>query len=298
MDGEPTKIAFAGIGQMGKHMARNLLGPDVELTVCNRSSRGFEDFRAVGAKTTNRAADLAQSDIIFMCLPGDAAVRDVALGEGSFLPYLGKGHVVVDLSTASCAVAREAAAALKEKGADFLDAPVAGMAARAKTGTLTIMVGGDAAVLARVEPFLRRMGTHILHMGAVGNGQLTKLVNQLLFNVNIAALAEILPLAVKMGLDPLRLGELVNNGTGRSHASEFFIPRMLEGRFDYGYPMGKAYKDFVHAAQLAFAEHVFLPVTQAAAGTYQTALLKGYGTEDKGAMIKVFEELLGVEYRQ
>jgi len=296
MSGNLTKIAFAGLGQMGKHMARNLLGPDVELTVCNTSSRGFEDFRAAGAKTTNKAADLAQSAIIFLCLPDDAVVRDVIFGTDGVLPYLGKGHVVVDCSTVSYALTRKIDAALTENRADFLDAPVSGMEARAKEGTLSIMVGGDTAVLARVEPFLRRMGNKILHMGAAGSGQLTKLVNQLLYNINIAGLAEILPLAVKMGLDPVKVGEIVNSGTGRSHASEFFIPRILERRFNYGYPMRDAYKDFVNASQLAFAEHVPLPVTQAAATTYQAALLKGYGAEDKGAMIKVFEELLGVEY--
>jgi 3-hydroxyisobutyrate dehydrogenase-like beta-hydroxyacid dehydrogenase len=297
MSGKLTTIAFAGLGQMGRHMARNLLGPDVELTVCNTSSRGFEDFRAAGAKTTNKTADLAQSDIIFLCLPGDAVVRSVVLGDDGLLPCLGERHVVADCSTVSYALTREVAAALEEKGAAFLDAPVSGMEARAKEGTLSIMVGGDAAALARVEPFLRRMGTTIRHMGAVGNGQLTKLVNQLLYNSNIAALAEVLPLAVKMGLDPVQVGEIINSGTGRSHASEHFIPRMLEGRFSGGYPMRDAYKDFVNASRLAFAEHVPLPVVQAAAATYQTALLKGYGAEDKGAMIKVFEELLGVVYR-
>ncbi|MCL1984833.1 MAG: NAD(P)-dependent oxidoreductase [Betaproteobacteria bacterium] len=293
-----TKIAFAGLGQMGRHMARNLLGSDVELTVCNTSSRWFEDFRADGAKTTNKAADLAQSEIIFLCLPGDLAVRGIVFGEDGLLPHLGKGHVVVDCSTVSYALTQEVAVALEKQGAHFLDAPISGMETRAREGTLSIMVGGDVATLARVEPFLRRMGNKILHMGAVGNGQLTKLVNQLLFNINIAALAEILPLAVKMGLDPVKTGEIVNSGTGRSYASEFFIPRILEGRFSGAYPMCNAYKDFVNGSQLAFAEQVPLPVMQAAAATYQTALLKGCGAEDKGAMIKVFEELLGVTYRR
>ena len=180
----------------------------------------------------------------------------------------------------------------------FLDAPVSGMESRAKEGTLSIMVGGDASVLDQVMPLLRRMGNTILHMGDAGSGQLTKLVNQLLFDINMAALAEVLPLAVKMGLDPVKTGKIVNSGTGRSYASEFFIPRILENRFNEGYAMKHAYKDLVSGAMVSAMETIPLPVLQAATVTYQTALRKGYGDEDKGAMIKVYEELLGVTYRQ
>jgi 3-hydroxyisobutyrate dehydrogenase-like beta-hydroxyacid dehydrogenase len=214
------------------------------------------------------------------------------------LPLLRKGHVVVDLSTITCAATKEIAAALQEKGVLFLDAPVSGMEARAKDGTLSIMVGGRAEDLCLVEPLLRRMGNNIQHMGDVGAGQLTKLMNQLLFDINMAALAEILPLSVKMGLDPVKLAGIINSGTGRSYASEFFLPRIMENNFSEGYAMKHAYKDLISGAMIAALETIPLPVLQAAAVTYQTALLKGYGNLDKGAMVKVYEELLGVEYRR
>ena len=111
------------------------------------------------------------------------------------------------------------------------------MEARARDATLTIMCGGDAETFGKVEPYLDCMGNNVLHMGAVGSGQLTKLINQLLFDINAAALAEILPMAVKMGLDAEKVGAVVNSGTGRSYASEFFIPRMLQGNFADGYAM-------------------------------------------------------------
>ena len=127
--------------------------------------------------------------------------------------------------------------------------------------------------------------------------ELAKLVNQLLFNINVAALAEILPMAVKMGLDPAKVAEIVNSGTGRSYASEFFLPRILENGFSAGYPMAKAYKDLVSAAEIGSTHCIPMPVLNAAATTYQMALLRGDGDLDKGGMIRVFEALLGVSYR-
>lgn len=292
------QIGFAGLGQMGKHMARNLMGPDVALTVCARTPQSLAPFRDAGVKTTTDPKDLAGCEVIFLCLPGDEAVKTVLLGQNGLLPLLRQGQTVVDMSTITYAATKEIAAALAGRGVSFLDAPVSGMESRAKEGTLSIMVGGDASVLDQVMPLLRRMGNTILHMGDAGSGQLTKLVNQLLFDINMAALAEVLPLAVKMGLDPVKTGKIVNSGTGRSYASEFFIPRILENRFNEGYAMKHAYKDLVSGAMVSAMETIPLPVLQAATVTYQTALRKGYGDEDKGAMIKVYEELLGVTYRQ
>ena len=125
-------------------------------------------------------------------------------------------------------------------------------------------------------------------MGGVGSGQLTKLINQLLFDINVAALAEILPMAVKMGLDPDLVGDVVNSGTGRSYASEFFIPRILKNSFSDGYPMKHAYKDLVSAAKISADLGIPLPVLGAATTTYQMALLKGFGDLDKGGMILRF----------
>ena len=171
------------------------------------------------------------------------------------------------------------------------------MEARAIDGTLTVMCGGDAGIFEIVRPYLECIGNKILYMGGVGSGQLTKLINQLLFDINVAALAEILPMAVKMGLDPDLVGDVVNSGTGRSYASEFFIPRILKNGFSDGYPMKHAYKDLVSAAEVSADLGIPLPVLGAATTTYQMALLKGFGDLDKSGMIRVFEELLGVRYR-
>ena len=292
-----TKIGFIGLGQMGKHIAKNLMGERVELTVCDISQAHFASFREAGAKATANAQDLAGCELIFLCLPGDEAVKDALTGDKGLLPLFTQGQMVVDLSTITYTATVELAAMLAEKGVAFLDSPVSGMEARAQDATLSIMAGGTAKDFARAEPYLHRIGNKILHMGPVGSGQLTKLINQLLFNINMAALAEVLPLAVKKGLDPEKVGQIVNSGTGRSYASEFFIPQILKNDFSAGYPMRHAYKDLISGAVIAAKEVIPMPVTMAAMVTYQTALLKGCGSEDKGAMIKVYEDLLGVAYR-
>jgi len=289
------KLGFAGLGQMGKPIALNLLKSGAELVVSDRSDQSFGLFHERGATTSKDIADLADADIIFLCLPNGKIVKDVVLGEGGLLGRLRPGQTVVDLSTIAHSTTTDLAKAFAAKNIAFLDAPISGMEARAVDGTLTVMCGGAREVFDRVKPLLEHIGNKILFMGPAGSGQLTKLINQLLFDINAAALGEILPMAVKLGLDPDLVGEVINSGTGRSYASEFFVPRVLRRHFSDGYPMAHAYKDLVSGAELGANHCVPMPVLAAATATYQTALLKGHGEKDKGAMVQVFEELLGVQ---
>lgn len=292
------KLAFVGLGQMGRHMAANLPGGGVDLIAVDRNTDRFPALEAKGAKTSTAIADAAEADIIFLCLPNAEAVRAVLLGEAGIADRLRAGQIVVDTSTITYSATLEIAKELEGRGVAFVDAPVSGMEARARDATLTIMCGGAPETFRTIEPYLGRMGNNILYMGAVGSGQLTKLINQLLFDINAAALAEILPMAVKMGLDAEKVGSVVNSGTGRSYASEFFIPRVLQGNFADGYAMKNAYKDLVSAAELGASLCIPMPVLAAATVTYQLALLGGHGDKDKGGMIRVFEEALGVRFRK
>ena len=291
------KLAFVGLGQMGKHMAVNLLKSGAELTAVSRGSGAFAELEAKGATTSTNIADTMEADIIILCLPGSEVVKIVLLGENGIAGGLRPGQIVVDTSTITYSATLEIAQALEQRGVAFLDAPVSGMEARARDATLTIMCGGAAETFRTVEPFLACMGSTILHMGKIGSGQLTKLINQLLFDINVAALAEILPMAMKMGLDPDKVGSVVNSGTGRSYASEFFIPRILQENFSEGYALKNAYKDLVSVAEISASLCIPMPVLSAATATYQMALLRGHGDKDKGSMILFFEELLGVRYR-
>lgn len=291
-------IGFVGLGQMGGPMALHLLRQGHRVIACDRAAERLVRLAEAGAETSLDTADLAAADLLFLSLPHGAAVAGLLLGAGGLAPLLKPGSLVVDTSTIDRATTLAVAAALAERGVGFLDAPVSGMGSRAEEGSLTVMVGGREADFRRALPFLEAFGREILYMGAQGAGQLTKLVNQLLYDINLAALAEILPMAAKLGLDPERIGQVVNNGTGRSQASAVFIPRILEGRFEGTYPLNAAYKDLVAAAEIGAREGIPLPVLAAATATYQQALLRGYGEQDKGAMIRVFEELLGVAFRK
>lgn len=289
------KLGFVGLGQMGKPIALNLLKSGADLVVIDRTDQAFEAFRDKGARGSTDVASLADADVIFLCLPSAKVVKDFVLREGGLLSLIGPGQTVVDLSTITHSATTELARALAAKGVAFVDAPISGMEARAIDGTLTVMCGGEREVFERIRPLLDCIGNKILYMGPAGSGQLTKLINQLLFDINAAALGEILPMATKMGLDPNLVGEVINAGTGRSYASEFFVPRILQRHFSDGYPMTHAYKDLISGAELGANLCIPMPVLAAATATYQTALLRGHGEKDKGAMVLVFEELLGVQ---
>lgn len=291
------KIAFIGLGQMGKPMAINMLKSGSELMVSDVKTDSFPVFEQKGARATTDLAEVAQADMLFLSLPGSEIVQDVVIGENGLLKHLRKGQIIVDTSTIKYTTTMQIAKRLAEQGVAFLDAPVSGMEARAIDGTLTVMCGGRQEIFETVKPYLECIGNKILFMGDTGSGQLTKLINQLLFDINMAALAEVLPMSVKMGLDPDKVGQVVNSGTGRSYASEFFIPRILKDSFVDGYPLKHAYKDLVSAAEIGANLCIPMPVLGAATSTYQMALLKGLGSLDKGAMISVFEDLLGVKYR-
>ncbi len=291
-------VGFSGLGDMGGPMAMNLVRRGATLIAHARRPAAYADLVAAGATGTTVAADLATADVVFLCLPDGDVVESLLFGDGGLAAALRPGAIVVDTSTIGYETTLTIAGALAARGVAFVDAPISGMHQRAVDGTLTIMCGGDDATIASLQPLFAAFGDKVLHFGRVGNGQLAKLINQLLFDVNVAALAELLPMAAKMGLDPAKVGELVNSGTGRSYASEYFIPKILDGVFSTGYPLGAAYKDLVSGAVLGARHRIPMPVLAAATATYQAALLRGHGDDDKGAMIKVYEDLLGVTFRR
>jgi len=293
-----TKLGFMGLGEMGFGMAVNMQKNEPDFMILSSSQQKREHFAALGAAVANDFSELGQNDVIFLCLPGGKEVEQAIFGEGGMLPQLKSGSIIVDFSTISYITATEICERLAQKGIIFLDCPISGMKKRADDGTLTVMCGGDQAAFQRVKPYLDKVGNKVLYMGQSGQGQLAKLINQLLFDINLAAIAEILPMAAKMGVDCEKITQVINSGTGRSYASEFFIPRILEGSFEDGYSLKNAYKDLQSASQISAEQAIPMPVLAAATATYQSALQKGFGEDNKGGMIKVFEQLLGVEFRK
>ena len=293
------KVGFIGIGQMGYWMALNVMKGGFDLTVFDINDEAMSFLSAQGAKKAESPSDLAAKvDWVILSLPGAEVVEKVVFGEQGIVQGSKGRQVLVDCGTTDYLKTLNLSALLRKHGFRFVDAPVSGMDIRAREATLTIMCGGEKEIIKEIWPVLATMGNKIVHMGNVGNGQLAKLVNQLLYNANLAALAEVLPMAVKLGLDSEKIAQVVNTGSGRSFASEFFIPEILENRFDRGYSLKNAYKDMISAAGISAKHRIPLPVIHAATTTYQMAMALGFGSEDKGSMIKVFEQLLSVKFRK
>ena len=277
------RLGFIGLGQMGRWMAANLLDAGFDLTVCDLDTRAVKTLTDLGAHSAPTPTALsARADTIFLSLPHQGVVEQVVCGAGGILQEARPGRLVVDCGTTDYLWTIDFAEKMAARGTDFVDAPVTGMEQRAKDATLTIMFGGPQGLLEKIRPALDAMGNRIVHMGAAGSGQLAKLVNQLLFNTHMAALAEVLPMAAALGLDPEKIAQVINTGSGRSFASETFLPHILEDRFSHGYSMDNAYKDMAGGLRISAANRIPLPVVQAATATYQTALRAGYGKPGQG----------------
>ena len=263
-------IGFVGLGQMGKWMSSNLLKAGNDLMVYDISSAAMQFLTDQGARSCESPAEVAaKCQYVFLSLPNTAVVEKVLFGPGGIVEGAKAGLGLIDLSTITYMGTLDIAKRMAEKGIRFADAPVSGMDSRAKEGTLSVMFGGDEAFFAEVEPHLKAIGNTIVHMGPIGAGQLTKLINQLLFNACMASMAEILPMGVKLGLDPEKLTKIVTTGTGRSFGLEFFAPRVLENKFDAGYPLKEAYKDMISAMEISAHQKVPLPMVQSTATTFQ-----------------------------
>ena len=296
---ESKKIGFIGLGRMGKWMASNLVKGGFDLSVFDINPEAMALLAKQGASETTSAVELAKRvDVILLSLPDSDAVEEVVRGPNGVLQGARPGQIVVDCGTAGYLWTREFSDSLNEKGLHFTDAPVTGLEQKARDATLTIMFGGAGDLLQEIRPILKAMGSQIVHMGDTGCGQLAKMVNNILYNANMAALAEVLPMAVKLGLDPEKVAEVINAGSGQSFASKFFIPNILEDTFDRSYSLDNAHKDMVNAAEITAHYKIPLPMIQTAITTYENALALGLGDEDKGAMIKVFEDKLGVAFRK
>jgi len=294
----PT-IGFVGLGTMGKWMAINLLKKGYPLNFFARKKEVIGMMTGEGGKYIPSLKGLAkESDWVIFCLSDTEAVETVLFGKEGMAEELKPGKIVIDCGTIHPLPTRKFAEILKGKGVPFLDAPISGMEARAKAGTLTIMVGGEKEIFEKTKPAFEAMGNKIIYAGISGNGQLMKMINQVMFDIHCATIAELLPLAVKMGLDAEQTFEVVKTGTGQCFAVENFAPLILDRNFGPGYPLEDAYKDMVHVAEISSAHRVPLPVTAGCMLTYQMALDQGLGRENKGAMIKVWEKALGVEVRK
>jgi len=291
------KFGFIGLGEMGRPMAINLAKTGNDVYMCDRREEIVNNLIKQDYQACSDFEILNDVEMLFLCLPDGSVVENILLSTDGLLTKLKKCQVIVDFTTMDYEMAQYLFERCRGNDIGYVDAPITGMEEKAINGTLTIMCGGSKKTIEKVKPYLESMGKDILFMGKSGSGQLSKMINNVLFDINCAAISEVLPLAVYLGLDAESITEIINNGTGRSYASEFFLPRALKANYYDGYPMEKAYKDLIMATKITVKHNLPVPMLDAMMNIYKAALIKGFGTESKGAMIKVFEDLFGIECR-
>ncbi|MCB8944555.1 MAG: NAD(P)-dependent oxidoreductase [Ardenticatenaceae bacterium] len=293
------KIGFIGLGIMGRGMAANLLKAGFVVSVWNRTASRLDPLIAHGAIAGANPADVAaHSDIIITCVSDTPDVEAVILGPNGVIHGAKAGSLVIDMSTISPQATRDMAAKLAEKGVHMLDAPISGGSEGAEKGTLSIMVGGDAAQVERAMPAFQAMGKAITHVGGTGAGQTVKLVNQILVVINMLAVGEALLFAQAGGLDLEKTLSAVTAGAAGSWMLSNRGPQVIQRDWRPGFTIDLQQKDLRLVLQAA--DQMGLPAigTSLVFNLYRALQAQGLGAEGNHALVKALEHLAGVEIQQ
>jgi 2-hydroxy-3-oxopropionate reductase len=279
-------------------MAKNLLKAGHRLVVHNRSRSAVDEVVAAGAAAGTSAADVArQTTVVITMLPDTADVERVVAGADGVLSALQPGTIVVDMSSISPAATVQLATQIAEKGGSMLDAPVSGGEIGAINGTLSIMVGGDAAAFARVKPIFEAMGNaeRIVHIGKSGAGQVCKVCNQIAIGGALAGVSEALALAKKAGVDAALVRQALLGGFAASRVLEVHGERMLTGNYKPGFRAKLYQKDLRLANEAASANGVAMPATAIVTQLVNALVANGKGDLDYAAMATVLFEMARVD---
>ena len=288
------KLGLIGLGVMGKPMAKNLLKAGYDLTVGAHNESPVDGLVTLGAKKAADGREIArQCDVILTMLPNSPQVKDVVLGRDGVLESVKAGAYLIDMSSINPIASREIAAKLAEKGVEMLDAPVSGGEPKAVDGTLAFMVGGKKDVFDKFQPLLATMGSSVVYCGEIGAGNVTKLANQVIVAVNIAALAEALMLAQKSGVSPDTVFHAIRGGLAGSTVMNAKAPMMLKGDFKPGFRVDLHIKDLNNALETAHNVGAPLPLTAQVMEFLQTLHSDGFGSEDHSALARYYEKLTG-----
>jgi 3-hydroxyisobutyrate dehydrogenase len=288
-------VGFIGLGNMGRPMALNLVKHGFPLIVHDIDPAKVEPLRARGAVVADSPERVAAAADRTICLVETTAQAEAVIaGPHGIVRTARPGHIVICMSTIDPFAARRLAETLAQSGVAMLDAPVSGGTERAATGELSIIAGGAAETFEACRDLFKAMGTQLFHVGGLGQGLAMKLVNNMLVQVNLVAVAEALVMGVKAGLDPRTIYEVVRVSTGTSSAFERAVPKILAREFAPGGTMDVYYKD--QELETAFAKQLGVPLLLAnvTQQVYQMARAAGLGKQDGTAIIQVLEKLAGV----
>jgi len=282
------KVGFIGLGIMGRPMALNLRKGGNELVVPERQSLA-DDVRAAAQVVAGPAAVARAADVVILMLPDTPDVEGVLFGPGGVAEGLSPGKVVVDMSSISPLATKDFARRINEKGCDYLDAPVSGGEVGAKAASLTIMVGGPERAFDKVKPLFELMGKNITRVGGNGDGQTTKVANQIIVALTIEAVGEALLFASKAGADPARVRQALMGGFASSRVLEVHGERMIKRNFAPGFRIELHQKDLGLALQGAKALGVSLPNTASCQELLNVCAAHDGAGWDHSALVRALE---------
>lgn len=293
------KVGIIGLGNMGGRIARNLLNKGYALSVFDLNSEIIQTFVDLGAQSYESPETLAKyNEFIITVLPNANIVKNVVLGEKGLLSGLSKGTTLIDMTTSVPEVTKDIGLKLLKYDIDMLDAPISGGVKKAENGTLSIMVGGDPRVVQKAYPLLEDIGSSIIHVGELGSGHTIKALNNLLTATTLAATAEVMAVGTKLGLEPAKMLEVINNSSGKSFSSEVKFPQqILSGKYEVGFTIELMCKDINIATELAREADVPTFISGSVVQLWKYAKAQGGGFKDHTAIAQYIEEMAGVELK-
>ena len=293
------KIGFIGLGIMGKPMSLNLIKAGYQLVVMDVFEPAVAELVAAGAEAAPTPRAVAeQADIIITMLPNSPQVKQVVLGEQGVIEGARSGAVVIDMSSIAPLVSREVAGKLAANGVEMLDAPVSGGQPKAIDGTLSVMVGGSQEVFDRCYPIMKAMAGSVVRTGSIGAGNITKLANQVIVALNIAAMAEALVLATKAGVEPELVFQAIRGGLAGSTVLDAKAPLVLDRKFNPGFRINLHIKDLANALDTSHELGVPLPLTASVMEMMQALKVDGQGDADHCSLVRYYEKMAPVEVRR
>jgi 2-hydroxy-3-oxopropionate reductase len=288
------RIGFIGLGVMGKPMAKNLVKAGYNLVVRNLTEGPVNELVSLGAEKANSPREIAsQCEVVLTMLPNSPEVKEVVLGVDGLIIGMKQGSTLIDMSSINPMASKEIAAELSKKRIKMLDAPVSGGEPKAIDGTLAIMVGGEKAVFDQHKEMFSKMGSSVVYCGEIGAGNITKLSNQIIVALNIAAVSEALMLAKKSGVSPETVFHAIQDGLAGSTVMNAKVPMMIAGDFVPGFRIDLHIKDLNNAIAVGHSVGSPLPLTTGVMEILQTLHAGGYGSEDHSAIVKYYEKLAG-----
>jgi len=291
------KVGFIGLGAMGLPMAKRVLGGGHKVyTTFHRRREPAQELGAMGAEVLQSPGEVAQAaDVVITIVPADAELKETIFGKAGILKGFANGKVLIEMTSGTALAMREVDEAIRAKGGSVLDAPVSGGTSGAEQGTLTIMVGGDEALLERCRPLLQTMGTCIVRVGKVGQGKVVKIVNQMMAALHLLTIGEAFALGINSGADPATLYEVIKTSSGYSKMMDLRLPGfLLDGSFKPGFKLDLMKKDVNLALESAKASDSPLPLTSVAARIFADASASGKGSEDFSVAAQFVAALAGV----